>query len=77
MIQDFNFHTHSERCGHAEKNYTDEDYIKEAIQAGMKYLCFTDHMPYTKEMDYPKTQRMGYETKKEYLETINNLKEKY
>lgn len=77
MLQDFNFHTHTERCGHAEKNYTDEDYIKEAIEAGMKYICFTDHMPYPKGMEYPKNQRMDYDTKKEYLESINNLKNKY
>lgn len=76
-MQNFNFHTHTERCGHAEKNYSDEDYVKEAIEAGMCYLCFTDHMPYTKEMYYPKNQRMGYDSKKEYIENINLLKEKY
>lgn len=77
MIQDFNFHTHTFRCGHAEKNYTDEDYVKEAIEAGMKYLCFTDHMPYTSTMHSPENQRMNYNDRKEYLESINRLKYKY
>ena len=25
-IQNFNYHTHTERCGHAEKDYEDEEY---------------------------------------------------
>lgn len=77
MLQDFNIHTHTKRCGHAEENYLDEDYIKEAIDAGMRYLCFTDHMPFPKEMDEKKNLRMEYNTKCEYIETINKLKEKY
>ena len=30
-IQNFNYHTHTERCGHAEKDYEDEAYVKEGV----------------------------------------------
>ena len=50
-IQNFNYHTHTERCGHAEKDYEDEAYVKEAFERGIKFFAFTDHMPFMKTKD--------------------------
>lgn len=35
-MQKFNYHTHTYRCGHADLNYMDEDYIKDMIKMGFK-----------------------------------------
>ena len=39
---DYNFHSHTYRCGHAEGQ--DEDYVYAAIKAGFKTLGFSDHV---------------------------------
>ena len=73
MIQDFNYHTHTIRCGHASG--TDEEYIQAAIQAGYKILGFSDHGPY-KGMPLPRS-RMAWEQLEEYIDSLTALKEKY
>ena len=35
-MQKFNFHTHTYRCGHADSNMSDEDYVKAHIEAGFE-----------------------------------------
>ena len=40
---DYNYHTHTTRCHHAVNS--DEEYIQAAIEAGIKYLGFSDHAP--------------------------------
>ena len=73
MKQNFNYHTHTYRCGHASG--TDEEYVLAAIKAGYKTLGFSDHCPYR---NYPITHiHMNWEMFDEYVESINNLKEKY
>lgn len=71
--QNFNFHTHTARCGHAEG--LDEQYVNSAMEAGIKTLGFSDHIPYV-EMRLPNC-RMFYEYKDEYLTSIQTLKKKY
>lgn len=44
-MQKFNYHSHTYRCGHADFNMEDEDYIKEYIKMGFKKMAFTDHCP--------------------------------
>ena len=39
-----NYHTHTARCGHATG--TEDEYIKAAVEAGIKILGFSDHTPY-------------------------------
>ena len=73
MIQEFNYHTHTYRCGHA--NGTDEEYVQAAIEAGYKILGFADHGPY-KGLPFPKS-RMDWEELDEYVESLTYLKEKY
>ena len=40
---DYNYHTHTARCGHAVGE--DEEYVKRAIECGIKYMGFSDHAP--------------------------------
>ena len=76
-IQDFNYHTHTERCKHAEKGYNDEEYVKEAFETGIKFLAFTDHIPFMNTKDTKSNVRMDYDEIDEYLQSIINLKDKY
>lgn len=76
-IQDFNYHTHTERCGHAEKGYGDEKYVEEAFKTGIKFLAFTDHIPFKKTKDTKTNVRMSYDEIDEYIQSIIKLKNKY
>lgn len=35
-MQNFNYHTHTYRCGHTQKDVTDEDFVNEFIKKGFK-----------------------------------------
>ena len=76
-MQKFNYHTHTRRCGHADNNMSDEDFIKEFIKKGFTKIAFTDHCPEKEEIDHRTNMRMKYSEKNEYLESIKSLKEKY
>ncbi len=73
MIQNFNYHTHTSRCGHAVG--TDEEYVLAAIKAGYKVLGFSDHAPYR---DYPAPKaHMNFDQLEDYIQSVEYLKEKY
>ena len=74
-MQNFNYHTHTYRCGHADDNMRDEDYVKELIDKGFKKITFTDHAPSI--VDDRRCMRMSLSQKEEYLNSIKSLKEKY
>ncbi len=76
-MQNFNYHSHTYRCGHADLDVTDEDYIKDYIKIGFEKIAFTDHCPEKNEIDVRSNIRMKYEERKEYLDSIKTLKEKY
>lgn len=76
-MQKFNYHTHTYRCGHADNNLTDEEYVKEFIEKGFEKIAFTDHCPQKEEIDKRKNMRMDYSQINEYLTSIKSLKEKY
>lgn len=76
-MQKFNYHTHTYRCGHADDDMNDEDYVKEYIKMGFEKVAFTDHCPEKNENDKRPKIRMEYKQKDEYLNSINKLKEKY
>lgn len=40
----YNYHTHTFRCRHATG--TPKDYIKYAIDGGIEYMGFSDHVPF-------------------------------
>ena len=62
-MQKFNYHTHTYRCGHADIDMTDEEYILEYIKMGFKKVAFTDHCP--QNIDKRKDVRMEYSEKEE------------
>jgi histidinol-phosphatase (PHP family) len=76
-MQDFNYHTHTYRCGHADPSLEDEEYVKLFIKKGFKKICFTDHCPQEKKNDVRNNMRMDYSQKEEYYESIKRLKSKY
>lgn len=69
-----NYHTHTTRCKHAKDE--DELYVLKAIEAGYKTLGFSDHIPF-KYCDSPSPIRMDIDQVEEYVQSINELKEKY
>ena len=68
-----NYHTHHALCGHAIGNC--DDYCKEAVDNKFTELGFTDHAPNSKMND--RGVRMRPEEIDQYLNEINEAKEKY
>ena len=76
-MKKYNYHTHTYRCGHAQKGVTDEDFVKEFIKNNFDVIAFTDHCPEKEVIDNRERMRMDYSQKDEYLASINYLKEEY
>lgn len=70
-----NFHTHTTRCGHAVGE--DEEYVKQAIAAGIKTLGFSDHAPYDYGNGWYDGDRMSLKVAEDYALSVRKLKEKY
>ena len=70
-----NYHTHTFRCGHATG--TEEEYIKRAIEGGIKIMGFADHAPAILYDGYKLGWRVQPEDAEDYFDTINALREKY
>jgi len=70
-----NYHTHTWRCHHAKG--TEEEYVLNAISAGVAILGFSDHSPYPMEPGYCSNYRMYLDQTWEYIDTIAGLKKKY
>lgn len=72
-LQDYNYHTHTFRCGHAVGDV--EDYIKSALKNGFKTLGFSDHIGFD-DWSVPRVRMEIFEMP-EYENTVKNLREKY
>lgn len=72
---DYNFHTHTYYCSHAEKGI--EAYIKRAISGGIKILGFSEHFPLEFSDGTQSSYRLQIEKINEYFKEIGALKEKY
>lgn len=70
-----NYHTHTWRCRHATGS--EEQYVKNAIQAGMKILGFADHSPYIFPNGYYSAFRMELSQLPGYVDTVLSLREEY
>lgn len=70
-----NYHTHTFRCGHATG--TEEEYIKTAIDGGIKIMGFSDHVPYLFPDGHQANWKMQVKDAEDYISTVNALKEKY
>lgn len=75
IIMKTNYHTHTERCHHAEGS--DEAYVKSAIAAGFEELGFSDHTPWPFEGGFKSRIRMPFSQYKDYIESIQTLQQKY
>lgn len=76
-IQDFCFHTHTQRCGHGAKDTGDKEWIEHAIKGGIKKLAFTDHIPLPDGMNHIANSRMDIAEVDSYLASIHYFQEKY
>lgn len=72
-MQNFNIHSHTTRCNHAVG--TDEEYVLKAIEAGLKTLGFSDHVPVIENQ--PEHDRMSMDQTQDYIDSVLYLKEKY
>lgn len=70
-----NYHTHTVRCRHAAG--AEEEYVLNAIEAGIKVLGFSDHTPFLFPGDYYSTMRMFPHQLEDYVASVLALKEKY
>lgn len=70
-----NYHTHTFRCNHASG--TEEEYVINAIDRGIKVLGFSDHTPYIFEGDHYSYFRMRPELLEDYVSSVLKLREKY
>lgn len=72
---DYNYHTHTYRCSHATGK--EIDYIKRAIDCGIKYMGFSDHIPFVFPDGHEDSYRVQMCDVKYYFETIGKLREKF
>lgn len=70
-----NYHTHTERCMHAEGR--DREYIENAIKHGMKVVGFSDHCPWIYPDGYISGIRMSLNEVDGYFSSLTALKKEY
>lgn len=72
-----NYHTHTVRCGHAEGS--ERDYVRRALEGGLKILGFSDHTPYDYFDSEPRNRpiRMSPEELPDYAAAVRALAEEY
>ena len=70
-----NYHTHTHRCNHAIGR--EEEYVQEAMKAGLQILGWADHTPYLFPNGYYSHFRMRPVQLEGYIQTIQELREKY
>ncbi len=73
-FQSFNYHTHTNRCGHAGI-LADSEYVAAARVNGITQLGFSDHVP-VPELEYQDdNQRMHISEVDEYVASIRSLQQ--
>ena len=70
-----NYHTHTERCGHAMGS--DRDFVEHAIESGIKVLGFSDHCPWVFDDEYVSGIRMTPDEVEGYFRSLTDLKREY
>ena len=71
----YNYHTHTFFCGHADGMC--EDYIKRAIDCGIKNMGFSEHIPFAFPDGYESFYRLRLSETKDYFSILKELREKY
>ena len=67
-----NFHTHTQRCRHAQG--CAEDYLRAALDSGLSVLGFSDHAPFP---DFDYGYRMSFSELEDYIAEVAQLKQDY
>ena len=70
-----NYHTHTYRCHHATG--TEKEYIERAIEGGIKYMGFSDHIPCINLDGSESAFRVSMDDRFNYSRKILALKEEY
>ncbi len=70
-----NYHTHTWRCHHARGS--EDEYVQNALRAGLKTLGFSDHSPQFFPAGYVSSLRMLPEELDGYIRTVLALREEY
>ena len=70
-----NYHTHTERCGHAIGS--DREFVEHAVRSGIKILGFSDHCPWVFDDDYISEIRMTPYDVENYFSSLTALKWEY
>lgn len=71
-----NYHTHTYLCKHAVGDV--HEYVENAINAGVKILGFSDHVPYPFSLSgYESCLRMELDETVEYIRMITEMRKKY
>ena len=72
-LPNYNYHSHTYRCGHA--SFIDDiEYIKKYINAGFKNIGISDHMPNSKYQLPDERNRMDITHFNNYLKSIKKIK---
>lgn len=71
----YSYHTHTARCHHATGD--DEEYVKAAIDAGIKVLGFSDHAPMPYPGGYVSHYKMTPNELYDYCASLLHLRDKY
>lgn len=71
----YNYHTHTSMCGHASGTMV--EYIEKAIEGGIEYMGFSDHIPHINKDGTEASYRVPYNRANEYITEILTLREKY
>ena len=72
---EYNFHTHTYRCGHADGD--DEEYVRRAIECGIKHMGFSDHAPFVFPDGYESHYRVKTPDIQGYFDSLGAIREKY
>ena len=72
----YNFHTHTYRCGHASFEL-EEEYINKYIENEFKIVGFSDHMPLPLEEFPQEKSRMYIKDSSKYISKLSKLKNHY
>ena len=73
---DYNFHVHTWRCSHATG--TEEEYLVRAMENGIRYVGFSDHIPFRCPDGYESISvRVPVDQAEDYCRDLRRLREKY
>ena len=75
QLPNYNYHSHTKRCGHAAY-ISDDEYINEYKKYNFKYIGISDHMPNTKYQLPDERSRMDISHFNNYIKSIKKLRRK-